>query len=442
MNLLPTILLAIPRYETYGMTGHYVMPTGILYVSSYMKMTNRINVVTCNLNHETGTEYDVLKSFIESNDIRIFGIGGLSGEYRDIVRIVNIVKQINSSISVIIGGGIVTADPETTMSAIPNADYGVVGEGEVTMVELVEAIHYGTNKSEINGIIYRSNDKTIITPPRKEIRNLDALPIPDYEGFKYDDYLAQNPDLSDEGKKYSQVSVIGGRSCKYNCTFCFHPSGSLYRQRSLDSIFHEIDYLVSHYKISYIALREELFATDNRRVAEFCRRIEPYDIDWSIQLRIDNINEELVSLLKGTRCRYIFVGVESASDEVLKSMHKGITLSQIERALSMLNDAGLNSRSGVIFGDSAETYETAMFTLNWYRSNCKRFRMFVDMIISFPGSILYKRATSAGIIPDKVKFLQDNCPIVNVSKMTKEEFGNIVHEVEKINYRKYDVKYY
>jgi hypothetical protein len=123
-------------------------------------------------------------------------------------------------------------------------------------------------------------------------------------------------------------------------------------------------------------------------------------------------------------------------------MHKGITLSQIERALSMLNDAGLNSRSGVIFGDSAETYETAMFTLNWYRSNCKRFRMFVDMIISFPGSILYKRATSAGIIPDKVKFLQDNCPIVNVSKMTKEEFGNIVHEVEKINYRKYDVKYY
>lgn len=84
--------------------------------------------------------------------------------------------------------------------------------------------------------------------------------------------------MSDEGKKYSQVSVIGGRSCKYNCTFCFHPSGTTYRQRSLDSIFAEIDYLIEHYEISYIALREELFATDNRRVADFCKRMEKYDL--------------------------------------------------------------------------------------------------------------------------------------------------------------------
>ena len=312
------------------------------------------------------------------------------------------------------------------------------------MTELLVALTKGNDADaeQVDGLIIRKGDRLKVTLKRKEIIDLDSLPFPDYEGFNYGEYLKANPDMSDEGKKYSQVSVIGGRSCKYNCTFCFHPSGTTYRQRSLDSIFAEIDYLVEHYNISYIALREELFATDNRRVADFCKRMENYDFDWSIQLRIDSINQELVDLLKGTRCRYVFVGVESASDEVLKSMRKGINLEQIETALDMLKDAGLNSRSGVIFGDTVETYATAMFTLDWFTQNCNRYRMFVDMIIAFPGSTLYKRACRLGAIPDPVQFLQDGCPIVNVSKMDNREFADLVHKIEKVNCRKYNVKYY
>ena len=210
----------------------------------------------------------------------------------------------------------------------------------------------------------------------------------------------------------------------------------------MDSIFSEIDYLVRNYDISYIALREELFATDNERVRQFCERVRVYDFDWSIQLRIDSINKELVDLLKNTRCRYLFVGVESADDRVLKSMRKGITLAQIERALDMLRDAGLNSRSGVIFGDEVETFESAMFTLNWFKKNYTKYRMFVDMIIAFPGSALYKRACESGVIPNPVEFLKDGCPIVNVSKMNDKEFVDLVTIIEKMNYRKYNVKFY
>ena len=328
------------------------------------------------------------------------------------------------------------------MTAFEEADCGIIGDGDDTIVELITALAKHQPLSNVNGLIYRDEAGLHITKPRREIMNLDALPFPDYEGFDYSAYLEQNPDLSDEGKKYSQVSVIGGRSCKYNCTFCFHPSGTKYRQRSLNSIFAEIDYLVKHYSISYIALREELFATDNQRVSEFCQRIEKYDVDWSIQLRIDSINQELVNILKNTRCRYVFVGVESADDKVLHSMRKGITRAQIECALDMLHRAGLNSRSGVIFGDEVETYETAQNTLQWFRDNNNRYRLFVDMIISFPGSTLYRHACKKGIIPDPVQFLKDGCPIVNVSAMNDEEFKLLVSQVEKINYRKYNVKYY
>lgn len=436
------VLYVIPRYRTYCMANHYVMPLGILYVSAYVKRTGVANVHTLNLNHIEGEEFEILDSYIAAHQINVVGVGGLSGEYTDISRMAQYTKRINKETYVVVGGGIMTADPETTMTAIPEADYGIIGEGELTMTELLVALTKGSDAEQVDGLIIRKGDRLKVTSRRKEIIDLDSLPFPDYEGFNYGEYLKANPDMSDEGKKYSQVSVIGGRSCKYNCTFCFHPSGTTYRQRSLDSIFAEIDYLVGHYDISYIALREELFATDNCRVADFCKRMENYDFDWSIQLRIDSINQELVDLLKDTRCRYVFVGVESANDEVLKSMRKGINLKQIETALDMLKDAGLNSRSGVIFGDTVETYDTAMFTLDWFMQNCNRYRMFVDMIIAFPGSTLYKRACQSGVIPDPVKFLQDGCPIVNVSKMDNRQFADLVHEIEKVNYRKYNVKYY
>ena len=435
-------MLVIPRYETYGMAGHYVMPMGILYISSYLKRSGVANVFTLNLNHQHGTEREILESFIQRHAIDLFGVGGLSGEYRDIQRMVTLARSIKEELLIIVGGGIVTADPEVTMQAITGADIGIVGEGEETFVELIKALGEGRDLNEVAGLVYCKDGQWVKTARRKDLVDLDSLPFPDYEGFQYDAYLEANPDMSDEGKKYSQVSVIGGRSCKYNCTFCFHPSGSLYRQRSLDSIFEEIDWLTSHYQISYIALREELFATDNQRVADFCKRMEKYDFDWSIQLRIDSINEELVSLLEGTRCRYVFVGVESADDTVLKSMRKGITRAQIEWALERLRVAGLHSRSGVIFGDTVETLETAKSTFEWYKANAPRWRMFADMIIAFPGSTLYKRACKSGVIPDPVQFLRDGCPIVNVSAMNDEEFKEVVALIEHNNGRKYNVKFY
>lgn len=436
------VLLVIPRYLIYG-NCHYVMPMGILYVSAYMKRMNVAHVHTLNLNHHEGDERQILREHIERLGIDVLGVGGLSGEYRDLRRITSWCKSDFPNAKLILGGGIVTADPVTTMKAFPEVDFGIIGEGEITICELIRNIEtQSLPLDNICGIAYRTGETVVVTPRRADIAELDKLPFPDYEGFDYGAYLDKNPDMSDVGKRYSQVSVIGGRSCKYNCTFCFHPTGSKYRQRSLDSIFAEIDYLVEHYDISYIALREELFATDNARVEEFCRRVEPYGFDWSIQLRIDNINEQLVRMLQNTRCRYIFVGVESACDEVLKSMRKGITIKEIEYALQLLHDAGLNFRTGVILGDTADTYETACRTLDWFERHRATYRLYADMIIAFPGSVLYKRAIAEGVIPDPVRFLQDSCPVVNVSRMSDSEFKFILDRVTKINNRIYNYKIY
>ena len=206
------VLYIIPRYKTYGMEGHYVMPMGILYVSAYVKRSGVANVHTLNLNHIVGDEYDILQSYITEHRVEFVGLGGLSGEYSDIARIISFVRRIDDRIVIQVGGGIMTADPEVTMQAMPDVDYGIIGEGEQTSVELIEAIAQGRDVETVDGIIYRHADGLKKTGRRVEIDDLDSLPFPDYEGFNYAEYLRLNPDLSDEGKKYSQVSVIGGRS--------------------------------------------------------------------------------------------------------------------------------------------------------------------------------------------------------------------------------------
>lgn len=438
----PNILLVIPRYFSTPICG-YIMPMGILYVSSALKASGVCNVYTLNLNHCVEDDRTVLSRVLEDWNIDIVGSGGISGQFIEIYPLFKTVKEIDPSIVTIAGGGMVTADPAVAMEGFGKyADVGVIGEGEVTVPELVDAIGNGKPYSQIKGLIYKEDGQWVITEKRPDIMNLDELPLPDYAGFDYDKYLASNGEV-ENGIKYSPVAIIGGRSCKYNCTFCFHPSGSRYRQRSLDSIFSEIEYLLANYNVNYIALREELFASDQERVLEFCQRAKDYPIIWSIQLRVDSVNETIVKALKNSNCRYVFLGIESADNRILESMRKKITIEQVESALNMTISAGLDTRSTIILGDEVETVGSATTTLEWWKEHRKYSAIDLGLIIAFPGSALYNHARKNGRIPDPVQFLKDGCPVINLStQMTDEEFASVASDVSKYSGIQFNIKKY
>ena len=439
---LPNVLLVVPRYFSTKVCG-YIMPLGILYVSAALKASGVANVFTVNLNHQEDSDEEVLGRIIKENDIQIVGSGGISGQFIEVSPLMKLLKKIAPQLTTIVGGGMITADAIPAMEAFEGcADYGVIGEGEKTVVELVQAIYHNKAKNEIKGIIYKDGKEWVVTKRREDEMDLDSLPLPDYAGFDYDKYLATNGEVED-GVKYSPVAIIGGRSCKYNCTFCFHPSGSKYRQRSLDSIFSEIDYLVNHYEVNYIALREELFASDEQRVLDFCKRIKDYPLVWSIQLRVDSVSELMVEALKNSNCRYVFLGIESADNRILKSMRKNITIEQVEYALDLTIKAGLDTRSTIILGDEVETMESAYRTINWWLEHKKYSSIVIDMIIAFPGSTLYKNARKNDRIPDPIRFLQEGCPIINLStEMSDAEYDKLVQDISRYNCMQYSVRNY
>ena len=312
-------LIAIPKYDSSGL---YIMPQGILYVSAATKRAGH-DIVTLNLNHFADRIHQVLEDIIAGENIDSVATGGLSGEFPAIFSLLQTVKNISPQIITICGGGLVTASPEIAMQALEFADIGIVGEGDSTFPNMLSCLEDRRNLNGVPGIIFRKGNRWVRTSPAPEIDDLDSLPLPDYSGFEYSRYLAENCIGFDFcGNPLSPVSVIGTRSCPYSCTFCFHPTGSRYRTRSLDAVFHEINFLTRHYRINCIALREELFSADKERIFEFCRRIRKYSVLWTIQLRVNTIGEDIIRCLAEAKCFAVFVWIESISDAVLKSMNK------------------------------------------------------------------------------------------------------------------------
>ena len=387
------------------------------------------------MNHIEGKIEDVLTNEIKKNAIDVVMTGGLSGQFIILKKIVDTIHKENQKIKIIMGGGIISGDSGNAMTALEYVDVGVIGEGEITALELATYFEKGVDNIEylkaIDGIIFRdphSKDKYILTSRRAEIDDLDTLPFPDYEGFGLNVFLDYPPMAKANVYENRSFYVIGSRSCPNRCTFCFHPSGSRYRQRSVENILSEIRYLVENYDVRYICMEDELFARDKERIRFFCRALKKMNLNWHGYFRIDDVDEELVGIIKDSTCKAMYFGVESADNNVLKSMRKNITIEQTERALAMVHEANIPFLGNLIFGDVEETFESASKTIDWWE-NHRAYYLDMYFILIYPGSAIYKYAVENGIIPDAVQFLRNGCPPPNISRLSESEAAYIAKRI-------------
>lgn len=422
-------LLVMPRLVQ-SIGDGYVFPLGVAYVSSSMKKDG-FNVFTLNLNHREGEVSEIIKKAIKEHDIHVVATGGLSPQYHLVKSVIESAKKVNSGITIVVGGGIISSDPETAIEALKFADFGVIGEGEETMCELAQCLEVKGDFSKVDGLIFKEGSGYKKTNPRKDIENISAIPWPDYEGFDVEKYL-EAPSAGFSGINKSRlICMLGSRSCPFNCTFCSHTIGKKFRRRSLDDFFAELEYLTSRYKIEYISMADEVFAPDLASAKEFCERIKRYNISWYADFRIDKVWPELLPILKESGLEVMFFGIESADNRILKSMQKGITIEQIENALKMVYEAGIPSYGCFIFGDIEETVETAQNTLNWWKKHME-YALHLTLVKPFPGSYIYQYACEKGIIKDQIQYLKDGCPQVNISRMSDDEFAGIVRQISEL----------
>ncbi|MCE5225366.1 MAG: radical SAM protein, partial [Porphyromonadaceae bacterium] len=289
------------------------------------------------------------------------------------------------------------------------------------------------NPNNVKGLIFRNGDgQLVFTRKREEIKNLDALPIPEYEhfgfreGMEYFKYAQQLLTL----ETFSEVrfaEIIGSRSCPFSCTFCYHPLGKTYRQRSLDHIFSEIDYLHKTFGVNVIAFCDELFSVNEARLLAFAERIKPYNIKWTANFRVSDVKRDLMKTLVDSGLFFATFGIESMNDDVLKSMKKHIKRSQIINALKVCRELRLECSGNIILGDPSETIETANESIEWWKQN-PVYHVSMGFIRAVPDAPVYQYALEKGLIKNKLNHVR-NLPLLNMSKMSNRQYYNLVLKV-------------
>jgi len=391
---------------------------GVAYVCSALKSSGR-NVFTLNLNLASDPKRTLAHKIVKEN-IDVVFTGSFSSKFWETKTVVDTVKQVSPGIITVVGGAMISVDPAVAMEALENADYGVIGEGEITVNALAYELETKNSAADVPGVIYRRNGKWTVNECSNVITDPDILPFPDHSGFELykvpEQYTLYNSVVMN-----NVVYINIGRSCPYGCTFCANPDRGRYRSLSLDTVFKHLDWLDSLYHIESLILAASIGFPDAQYAYDFSRRIKPYNLKWYINARPEVITREMLSVMKESGCIGLLIGVESADSKILKSMRKSTTIEQVERAFRLAEEVGLHMEGNLLFGDSEDTLETALRSIEW-RMEHPGWRIAPTHIYHFPGSQLYKKACREGLIKDPVEYLKDGYPKINASKMSNDEY--------------------
>lgn len=299
-------------------------------------------------------------------------------------------------IPVVWGGPGTMVIPELMLREGP-VDYLVLGEGEITIAELLECLEKGSPLKDVKGIAYLDNGEYVRTPPRDRMTDLDSLPSPLWNK------------LGDLSKYFTPlhgrnaVSIVTSRGCPGNCTFCYSKMmwGYKWHAFSPQRVVDDMEKIMKlDPRINGFIIMDDLFATDPKRVEEICSLIinKKLDIIWNCEIRADMINSSLLDIMKRAGCKQILVGVESGSDRLLAMVRKDITADEIIRASNLIHDADMEVYAMVINGLPTETKEDIKSTERMLDIIKPEYTEFLTYM-PYPGTALFESAVENGFDP-------------------------------------------
>ncbi len=296
------------------------------------------------------------------------------------------VKDRKKNIPVIIGGPHLTATPEETLLRYPCFDIGVIGEGEITVVELLTKMEKGADLSLVQGLIFRDNSSIKKTAARSFIGNLDDLPLPAWDLLpslpKY-----YYPTISSLNRLPS-THLVTSRGCPGRCIFCdTSVFGRKYRFFSSNYVIKMVNKLYHNYGIRDILFDDDLFVGDKRRLIEICNMLisERLNLSWSCNARIDMIDSEMLTIMKKAGCWQIAYGIESGSQKILNSIGKNTNLKQIEEVLRLTSYLNIKTKGYFMMGYPNETKEDILETIKFAKKiYLQDFQ--ISFFTPFPGS--------------------------------------------------------
>ncbi len=371
-------------------TGAYP-PLGLLYVAAFIEHNTSHQVEILDTHLDTLT-YDQIEEEVRRRKPDIVGIQAMTFTVIDATLTAKAVKRVDKSIPVVFGGPHVFIYPSETMK-IPEVDYIVVGEGEVTFPQLIDALAEGRDPSTVNGIGYRDHQGDIkLTPLVGLNQDLDTLPMPARH------LVPQHRYYSVLAKSVPITTMMTSRGCPMQCIFCDRPHlGKQFRYRSPKSVVDEME-ACEKMGIREIFVYDDTFTIRRDRVIEICRqKVERgINIAWDVRAHINTISDPVLDALAAANCTRIHYGVEAGTEEITKVLKKGINLDRTREVFKKTKAHGITTLGYFMIGNPGETKQQAMETIEFARNLHADF-IHLSVATPFPATELYRLGLKRGI---------------------------------------------
>lgn len=362
----------------------------------------------------------------ESPDV--LGISASTDTYHIALRWAEEIKAKSKAL-VVIGGIHISLLPA---SLEPCFDVAVIGEGELTFVDLLQSVleHGGLERRalrSIAGLAFCEDAGVHVTAQRALTRDLDQLPLPNRRELPF----------HHEG---GRAHVFSARGCPYDCSFCASARFfGRYRCHSVQTVADDIDLLINEEKASFIVFYDDLFIARKSRLRELIEQLEARKLIGKCQymghVRANLIDDEVCELLKRLGMDVVSMGLETFSDSLLSFYNKrGVTAAVNQRALDVLARHGINVLSLFMFGAPVETADDVHETLEAIYANLEAGKIGDGQwgaLVPYPGTALWDSAREAGVVHEKMdwrKFSAQRKSELYIGKLPRQELLSIIDE--------------
>ena len=418
MKSLKKILLITPPYHTGVVESAGVwLNVGFVYLAGSLRAAGYEPVIYDAMSH--WHEYDDIRKRIEVEKPDVVGTTAFTAEIVDALKVLKLAKEVNPGIITVIGNVHPTYCYEEILTTPGNpVDYIVMGEGEQTIVELMDCLSVGSDPVKVRSIAFSRNGDVTVTPPRPFIQDLDSLPM------AWD--LVDWPIYTYKPMEGSVLAITStSRGCSQKCSFCSQQLfwKRTWRGRSAENVVAELEYLRDTYGVNVVMFADETPTLDGKRWERILDLLIERRVGTKIlmETRVDDIirDEDIMWKYKEALIDHIYVGVEATTQATLDIFNKNIKVEDSKRALDLINAQDIVSETSFVLGMPDDTVDSIRNTVELARFYNPDLAFFLA-IAPWPYSEIYPELKDYVAVHDYSRYNLVE-PVIKPKNMTLEE---------------------
>jgi len=372
-------------------------PLGILSLAGYLQSNSNHNIEILDA-QPPNWSYPEIEEVLKKVNPDVVGITAMTFTLIDVFKTIKSVKKIHPDAKVVLGGPHVHIYPEETIN-LPQVDFLISGEGEITFKKFLDNINDIEALRNIKGLVFKDSGRVINNGISPSTENLDELGIPARNLVDVTNYTSLL------GRNNVITTMFTSRGCPYRCTFCdrpFSPVISGFRYRTAKHVADEIEQCID-LGINEAFIYDDTFTVRKDRVFELCDEIKTRNLKfrWDVRAHVNTMNLDMLKAMKDAGCDRIHYGVESGNDRMLRVIKKNTTVEKIKKVVNWTKKIDMEVLTYFIIGQQTETIKDIEDTIKLAKDlnpNYVHFTIFCP----YPATEIYNIGLEKGTIKEDV----------------------------------------